>query len=159
MSGSSRSRLNGLNVGGGGAGGNKEWMFAVALGVIIAGSLALAIYSFLDRGSVATVEGDGKWHFICLECGEEKIVDPKDFAAGQDERVDDPAMAMIDCPHCGAVESMAIGDQCPRCKKYFVPEDRQAFLYGEDEPEEGGRVCPHCNLNLKEYYRKLRENR
>ena len=150
----------------GGAGGGRgwsQWLIVGALLVIIVGAVVTSIYSCLGPEAGSSTPPT-ELHFKCGKCGREfeKSHDALSSEAASGEMVDeeDPRF-MIDCPACKAKQSCAQMVKCPECGKYFVafqfvpsPTDPNSVVLGKEDD-----VCPHCQTNRVEWYRKDYERR
>ena len=118
----------------------KEILLGAALGVVVIGALVLALYGVF-RGPRLEKE---TLHFQCQECKYE-------FERDSDKLPDywykfrpiEPHR--LDCPKCGASRSCVKTQQCPSCKKYFIPPETDAPL-----------ICPYCDIDIAEYMRTHR---
>ena len=127
-------------------GGDKtEYLFAVALALIVVGALAMTLRTtfFPPAKSYKPV-----W-VKCEKCGSEFEVDANKHREVREAET--PAGKKQDCPKCGAKRSSWVMNQCPnpQCGKYFI---RPSLL------TRGAKdVCPYCKADyLKALDEKIR---
>ncbi|MFB3894046.1 MAG: hypothetical protein ACE15C_18720 [Phycisphaerae bacterium] len=145
---------------------STEYLLGGLLGVIIVGALVMVIYQQFIRGSGPTgVQGDGKLHYKCEvpSCGNEFIIDPnppgppdgKGPPMGPGPRMD---MAMgpqpMDCPKCGARQSCWPMILCPKCHKYYLPQEKIRPGMGPQPSPQVRNVCPYCGTDYIDYWIK-----
>jgi DNA-directed RNA polymerase subunit RPC12/RpoP len=121
------------------AGSDKmETFFAVALAVVIVGSLVLTIYFTFFRSAKGS-RGSRAIRWQCSKCSNEFTVDK-----ATEQKLSDMGKPMADCPKCGAKKSAYPMHKCynPACGKYFVGESAK----NPDKPTMDD-VCPYCGVN------------
>lgn len=124
--------------------GKTEYLLGAALGLVIVGSLAMAIYT----SGNPSAPGDGLNHFKCYSCGKEFTVDPMTDPTlnreSPDYRPPDPyGPPSRICPSCKNKDAYPM-TYCPKCKKYFLPDKR---TWDPMHPPEVKIVCPICGTD------------
>ena len=106
-------------------------------------------------------------HFICEKCKHEftKPLDelPKSASEmGLENQFSSGApMVVLDCPDCGAKESCWVADQCPKCKKWYIPQRNMEVMQyrkaGRNIPARVWEIrnrCPHCGTVREEWFQR-----
>ena len=137
------------------AGGRTEYLFAGALVLIVVAALGLSIYfAFGGRGNDFE-RPDPNVPYECEACGHHWTVNMEDIDPDRAMASEGPIIEP--CPSCGAPDTGYPMTKCPKCGKYFLSEyHRDWQLMGEEGQDE---LCPHCGLNINEYYRQELEKR
>jgi hypothetical protein len=131
-----------------------EYVFGAALAAVVVAAIGFTVYETLFKGP-GGVEKAGNPHFKCVECGHEFEVEnvPRDRMR---EAVD-PAMALLDCPECGAEYSCMRMIRCRACDEYYIPQrSRYMAEHGVPAPDDVRDVCPHCGTDRLEWAREHR---
>ncbi|KPK79796.1 MAG: hypothetical protein AMJ81_12755 [Phycisphaerae bacterium SM23_33] len=134
-----------------------------ALVLIIAGSVAVGVYSCLHPEQGASVPPN-EFHYKCGLCGHELVKTPQELvaeAAGGEVVDEEDPRFMIGCPACKGKRCCGQMVKCPECGKHFVPFE---FVKSSAEPRavalgRANNVCPRCKTDRVEWYRKDYERR
>ena len=148
--------------------GKMQFVVLGTLGVIIIGSLIMSI-----KTTIAPNRPDPKdtvvRHFRCLKCNGEFDLTTRQIIEAN-KQAQDPVEYHVKCVQCNEPNAAVVTVQCPKCKKYWVPN---ALLPDELEPEVGDvevdetapakaeagdfQVCPHCGTHRGEFLKAQRK--
>ena len=133
---------------------NMEYVFAGALAAIILGSLALTIHFGLSKDDVGDLP---EQHWQCEKCGEVFVGDlmtPEEMA----RKMGPGGLLPIDCPKCGAKDSVYQTIQCPQCGEWYIPATAkfpEAQITGQDIRN----ICPKCGTDYRQWFIEHRGQR
>jgi ribosomal protein L37AE/L43A len=130
-----------------------EYVFAGALALIIIGALALSLNAVMGGGGPRGDVEDAHWK--CEAC-EEVFVD-NDYLP-EEEMIEGPGVAELDCKACGAEDSVFLMIKCPNCEQWYIPESHRQW----EAVEEGAEIrdiCPHCGTDYVQYWLDKRRNK
>jgi len=117
-----------------GSGGKKETLFAVALGVLVVGALAIVLTSVFKKPAP-----EGQFKFQCAACGHEFGITKADLPKLSE--ANGIQNATLDCPKCGAQKQSYMMQKCLSCGKHFLRSKTND-------------TCPYCGLSIKEALEK-----
>ena len=120
---------------------NMEYAFAGALAAIILGSLALTIYFGLGPDAPPLPEP----HWQCDKCGAVLVGDlmtPEEMA----RKMGPAGLLPIDCPKCGAKDSLYQTIACPQCGEWYIPATAKS-PDGQIVGQDIRNVCPKCGAD------------
>ncbi len=135
------------------SGKRTEYAIAGALLVVIIVALVFVVGQIWPSGGDSEmVENRAK----CVKCGAELVVAPKDEMRFHRETgmEEDSGPVGTDCDKCKAEKSVFLMSRCPKCEKYYLSKqitDPDAFDKGG-----GKEICPHCSMDLFEWYKEHR---
>ena len=145
--------------------GNKiEYVFVGVLGLII----ILSLFITFGGGSSRTPEAKMmELHLVCAKCQHEFTKPLNDLPKsasemGMENRFPNGApMVLLDCPQCKAKESCWLADQCPKCKKWYIPQTNMEVMRyrkaGRDIPLgvwQTRNKCSHCGTVPEEWFQR-----
>ena len=139
-----------------GGGFTTDQLFAVALGAIIVGALALTIYfGFFGK---ASPKSTGPTLYKCVKCEAEfPIQDIKGGRPISPLEVKGPmGLRPLDCPKCNAKASAHQMTQCPKCGAYFIPQSAlgpRGVAVGQPAKD----ICPKCQTDVGQWRRDAYE--
>lgn len=151
------------------AGLSGPWRKAgvAALVLIIGTSVTVTIWAWVrgpqpDRPTHASEKG-GTPH-VCLECRHEFVMTPRDFEKfmGTLDPEAPGDSRLVHCPKCGARHRGYPMSACPTCREYYLPhgiEHTAKSLRGDPVPLDPPDVCPHCETDIRAYWRKRSRRR
>jgi hypothetical protein len=145
------------------SGDKSPYVLGAGLGIIIAAALGITIWQFIgdDDPGGGPANAEIQAPFECMACGKEfkKELLVYDEAGG--------AMP-VDCELCGKTQCAVAMQKCHGCGKYCLSEAMKlqaryaiaAMKPGAkvDLPQVGDNICPKCNCNITEYWRKRARN-
>ncbi|MFP4053754.1 MAG: hypothetical protein ACLFV7_07820 [Phycisphaerae bacterium] len=138
-----------------------DYIFAGALALLIVVALGYSIYrTFGSEPTVDIPRGDGKTHFICIECDHEVAYEPEEMRKIRRRRGEEDFL-VLDCSACNGKQTMVQATFCPSCGAYYISE-RQKILSrlkpGEEPPERLPKEkCPECGTVRVEWIKENME--
>ena len=135
----------------------RQLMMGVALGAIILAALGITVWQFMGGDGDVPAKVDARVRLACMECG-------KEFERQLPIYAGEEGGAMpVDCELCGKTRCALAMLKCPECREYYLSEAMKvraryaiAVMKGGENvapPKVPDNVCPHCNCNIREYWR------
>lgn len=154
-----------LEIGKGG-GDSKDKLILGGLVAVIVIAIGSLVWSFTGgNDSVAAQEVNLK----CLACGHEEGVTKKDVAERYGQLSGEEKARMtgvrVTCPQCkDPRHTMIQSSKCPKCEKlYYSPTvemtARRQLGLPTDMLPKGPVTCPHCGVDVRQYYREAKGRR
>jgi hypothetical protein len=143
--------------------GSKNFrnLLAGVLGLIIIFSLLTVYYSVGKKPQRLT--GPTELHYFCLDSEKEFVIKP-DFSKPETmmEQMDPMGGMLAMSPYTNQRTAVPM-TQCPECKKWFVPEYLKTMDPRKGTPATqmgmGKQVCPFCQTDILDWYRRHRKKR
>ena len=138
-----------------------DQMFAVGLAVVIVGALAATFYfTMMDHDKKEMTEEQKQTWFECSKCDEQFFLTPETTSMGMQRILEQLGTGLkpytINCQKCGAKNRAFQMLKCPNpdCSKRYVPARFRNPLKQQQNPEKYKDICPHCNMEFMDAYKK-----